>query len=357
MKIGVIGVGRLGLCFALNLDYFGHEVIATDIDSKLISELKKKNTKSFEPNVAELLKKSQVFFSEKIDDLMNCEVIFILANTPSLLNGEFDHSQIISIFQSLICYSGLVVISSTVMPGFCNTIDFPRIVYNPQFVAQGSVIENQKKPDLILIGYKNIEDANLIESIYKNICLNNPNFIKISLLESEITKLAINCFVTTKISFANAIGDFCKKCGANENKVLSAISSDSRIGDKCFKYGYGYGGPCFPRDNKAMIAASMNFNSSSDIPIATDNANKNHLENMISNYFDGLLPFNVENDGDIVIIKCLSYKLGSFLIEESQPLKFALEVAKTKKVFIKDEYHVCEKIKEIHGDKFGYIPL
>jgi UDPglucose 6-dehydrogenase len=142
-----------------------------------------------------------------------------------------------------------------------------------------------------------------------------------SVTEAELTKLSVNCFLTTKISYANMVGDICNRYGANPSKVLSAIGTDSRIGGKYLNYGYGFGGPCFPRDNRALSKCAEEVGVDAVISKATDVMNELHLEYQVQDFFT-----KNPNKDIPVEIEYVTYKKDSTSIEESQQLKFALEL-------------------------------
>ena len=166
--------------------------------------------------------------------------------------------------------------------------------------------------------------------------------------EAEITKISINCFVTTKISFANMIGDICNKLEISHFNVLNAIGCDSRINNKYLKWGYGFGGPCFPRDNRALGIFAEEINIDPLIPKASDQYNNIHLNYQIEDFIR-------KNEKQTIEIDGVSYKKDSIIIEESQQLKFAVELAKKGlKIVIKDKIEVITQVKKIYGDLFEY---
>jgi nucleotide sugar dehydrogenase len=135
--------------------------------------------------------------------------------------------------------------------------------------------------------------------------------------EAELTKLSVNCFLTTKISYANMIGDIAGRLGCNSNKVMEAIGNDSRIGSKYLKPGFGFGGPCFPRDNRALAKCGEEVGVDAVISKATDEMNEKHLQYQIEDFVKSNPDIN-----KIVEIDFVTYKKDSILIEESQQLKF-----------------------------------
>ena len=183
--------------------------------------------------------------------------------------------------------------------------------------------------------------------IYKKVCLNKPTFHEMNRISAELTKVSMNCFLTVKISFANMVGDLATKIGADPDKVLHAIGSDSRINNKFFKYGFGWGGPCFPRDTRAFIRLAKNSNRPSDLCEASIAINNKHLENQVNDFIES---GETEYSTDTV-----TYKRGTTILEESQQLKFASELAKKGiKVTIKEHPDVVEILKKEYGELFNY---
>lgn len=241
------------------------------------------------------------------------------------------------------------------MPGYCNELnkiveEYNYVVsYNPEFIAQGSIISDQQNPDQVLIGEGSNEAGDIIESIYSRLCHKTPVFCRMQPLSAEITKLATNCFLTTKIAFANAIGDLARSAGAEPEKVLNAIGADSRIGNKYFRYGFGYGGPCFPRDNRALGEFSKKAGYQLLIGEATDAANEAHAGFLSTQWMQ-------ENEaGKTIELDSVTYKPGTDILEESQQLKLALDLAKAgRKVHIHESAAVIAQLKNLFGNIFQY---
>ncbi|HEY0297656.1 MAG TPA: nucleotide sugar dehydrogenase [Arachidicoccus sp.] len=366
-EIGIIGIGKLGLCFALNLEQSGFKVYGIDITPQYINQLKNKVYSSSEPLVNAYLIQAQNFFpSDNISILFekNITDIFIMVATPSTKDGGYDHSQIERVTDELIQFGKQnetknLYIGCTTMPGYCNQLAQKMrpynytVSYNPEFIAQGAIIKNQQYPDQVLIGEANDEAGNRLQYIHSKMTKNNPVYCRMDCLSAEITKLATNCFLTTKISFANAIGDLAIKTGADQAKILSAIGADSRIGNKYLNHGFGFGGPCFPRDNRALDK----FAKQNDFPLliseATDAVNKQHFQFLLDAYL------NKYKEGEIVEFDGVSYKKGSTLIDESQQLSLAIALAKNNRsVVIKDNKEVIEQVKSTCiGIPFTFIEV
>jgi nucleotide sugar dehydrogenase len=360
-NISIIGIGKLGLSFALNLERKGYNVIGVDVNLNYVDQINNKTLKSDEPKVEEYLSSSKNFIATTdISKALANDLIFIVVATPSLEGGGYDHSHIDDVIKSFRALGKqptkkYLIISSTVMPGYCSTLKYIKeynyeVAYNPEFIAQGTIIKDQCNPDIILIGSTSEEAKNLIEEIYKRLCDNKPSICKMSLMEAEITKIALNCFLTTKIAYANMVGDIALRTGCNPDVILDAIGKDSRIGGKYLKYGFGFGGPCFPRDNRAFASFCHTNYINAHISKATDESNQSHLKNQI-------LEFKHSHDfGESVVIEGVAFKKDSTIIEESQQLKFAVELANEGYgVTIKDCASVIDQVQKIYGHRFKYV--
>ena len=361
-SVGIIGLGRLGLCLALNLEGVGYDVIGIDQNDSYIESIRNKTLISSEPEVDSYLRKAEnLLVTSNYEALFlgNCNIIFIVVATPSLPSGAYDHSQIEKVFDSLEKFGKQetvkhLVINCTTMPGYCDQIAARAkmlnctLSYNPEFIAQGSIIKDQQYPDQILIGSESETAMGIVEEVYRKLCKNSPTFCKMSLKSAEITKLATNCFLTTKISFANSIGDLAVRAGAEPEKILKAIGSDSRIGGKYLNYGFGYGGPCFPRDNRALARYGDEQGYELLLSKATDEVNKAHLEFQFQEWLHQSLEKAIEFDQ-------VSYKKGTDILEESQQLELAVMLAKAgKKVIIKENIAIISMLKEKYGTLFSY---
>ena len=362
-KIAVVGIGRLGLCFALNLEQVGFDVLGVDSNAVYIDELRAKSLKSNEPHVEYYLSLSEYLeYTTELRAVLDPEIrfIFICVPTPSKQDGSFDHSHIDEICDALLAFDKPeqekhLVINSTVMPGYCDALNEKMKVYgytvsyNPEFIAQGSIIEDQQFPDQVLIGEASEEIGNEIEAIYRCFVKNEPRFSRMSRTEAEITKLAVNCFLTTKIAFANSIGDLSIQFGGDQHIVLEAIGADARIGPSFLRYGFGYGGPCLPRDNRALGQAAKKVEMELPISVATDKSNELHRQ-----FQREALELSYAKEEQICFTG-LAYKANSDIIEESQQLQLAVDLAKNgRRVLLRDRADVIEQIQAIHQNLFEY---
>lgn len=361
-NISIIGIGKLGLCFALTLERAGYNVLGLDLDPKYVDSINNKTLVSTEPNLENYLQENKNF--EATTDLEKTlsfsDVLFVVVATPSLDNGRYDHSQVDNLIGKLEKIGPFkqqkhFVVCCTTMPGYCDSIKERlaainyTVSYNPEFIAQGTILRDQAYPDMVLIGESNPEVGEMIESVYIKHTLNQPRICRMTPLEAEITKLSLNCFLTTKIAYTNMIGDIVHKSGCRPDVVLSAIGADSRIGNKYLRYGYGYGGPCFPRDNRALAMYAEDKGVSAKINIATDESNASHLTYQVDDFI------KTHSKDEILIFESVTYKPDSVLLVESQQLKFALSLARNGfKVIIKERKVVINELKKEYGDIFTY---
>jgi nucleotide sugar dehydrogenase len=243
------------------------------------------------------------------------------------------------------------------------------ISYNPEFIAQGEIVKGFLNPDMILVG-TNVPTilTPILTDIYSSMTENTPIYTFMTPLEAEIVKISLNGFITTKISFANMISDLCDNVGADKFTVLEAIGADSRIGRKYFNPGLSYGGPCFPRDTKALKQLMDQHNIQSNILHSTTQYNEEHIQRHAAQLVstDTLLKMKTKdivgcewiNETDEFIFTNVCYKPGSSIpiIEESAKLKIAEILAKkyNKRIIIRDTEQLVAEVKKEYGSLFEY---
>ena len=336
MKIGLIGTGRLGLCFALLVERAGYSVLASDNREDYIKDLRKGVVGTTEPNVHDLLwsSKNIEFTTDNERVIKECDIIFTLVATPSLEDGSYDVSNVddvVSDIQKIGWKTSLIgkslVVGCTTNPGDCDTFqkrlleEGVDVYYNPEFIAQGSIVRDLINADMVLIGGEGKHQDELVK-IYYGIQgpKKEPSIHFMSTKAAELTKIAVNCYLTTKISYANMLGQVLSKSNLDGeiDTVLNAIGSDSRIGNKYMRFGFGFGGPCFPRDNRAFAAYATQVGVEHNIGTTTDNFNNSHTDFMRDYYIKknpNHLPY---------CFKYLTYKPGIDIFVESRPHDLAV---------------------------------
>jgi len=329
MDIGVIGVGRLGLCFALLLDRGGYRVIGSDIRTNYVSALNQRRIVTNEPDVADMLKTCSIdFTTDTRQVIVESDVIYIMVATPSRSDGSYDISAINRIIDDIeesdFDITGkTLVIGCTTNPGDCQLIqDRLRhrgvsVLYNPEFIAQGSIIRDLENADMVLIGGEDPAVMHQYQQVYSKIQpTKTPNIHTMSLTAAELVKIATNCFLTAKISYANMVGEVLARSGLESDihLALGAIGADSRIGSKYLRYGFGYGGPCLPRDNRAFAHYAKSVGL--DFPLGTivDDFNRSHTDFLAQHYS------SKNPDRKHFYMRSISYKPNTDIFEESQQL-------------------------------------
>ncbi len=269
MKIGIVGIGYVGLTTAAMLSELGHDVVGVDIDEHKIANLNKGIIPIYEPGLDELVHKNMkakrlIFITNMEEAIKKSDIIFICVGTPSKESGESDLSYVENVARSIAehldSYKIIVEkstvpvetgekVAETIQMYNINNVPFD-VVSNPEFLREGSAVYDTFHPDRIVIGTSSEKAAELMKKLYEP--LNTPIVIT-DIRSAEIIKHASNSFLATKISFINAIADICELTGADVTKVADGMGYDKRIGRQFLNAGIGYGGSCFPKDVAAFI--------------------------------------------------------------------------------------------------------
>jgi UDPglucose 6-dehydrogenase len=331
----VIGLGKLGAPLAACLAAKGLRVIGVDADPHKVEKINQGGAPVFEPQLEEFIRaaKGRLFATSNSEEaVLASEITFIVVATPSETSGAFSLRYVLPVCEAI----GralrtkhdfhLVVLTSTVMPGTTGgeiraTLekasgkragqDFG-LCYGPEFIALGSVIHDFLNPDFVLIGESDPRSGAILESLYKEVCENSPAVRRMNFVNAEITKLSINTYVTTKISFANMLARICEKLPeANVDIVTAALGLDSRIGPKYLKGAVSYGGPCFPRDNRALAALAQQVDAPADLARAIDHFNRSQI------HWLAALVEQLSSEGEAAGILGLTYKPNTDVVEES----------------------------------------
>lgn len=329
-KCSVIGLGKLGTCLAAVLSDAGHKVLGVDVDPAVVDAVNHGVAPVSEPGLQELIDAAPFrAFTDYPSALVGSDIAFIVLPTPSRDDGSFDDTLVreaVAKVAAEIYHTGptVIVICSTVMPGTCETIapTLPAemaLVYSPEFIAIGSVIRDMRNPDLVLIGTE-MEDGEygnfITESVLEKVWENRPVIAELPWTDAELAKIAVNAYVTMKISFANELTDICGGYpGVSARRVCGAIGNDSRIGHKYLKPGTAFGGPCFPRDGRAFANAADRVDSDARLARATDQVNDDVIRRMMC--------WIEQQDAGTVAILGLTYKPLTCVTEESAGVRLA----------------------------------
>jgi len=333
--IAVMGLGKLGSPMAACLAAKGYQVVGVDVDPQKVQVVNAGRAPVNEPGLQAQIDQSQGRLratSDSVNAALASDVIFIVVPTPSDASGGFSVKFVLPVCEAIgqALRSDprwrLVVLTSTVMPGTTGGVvqaalerasgkragrDFG-LCYSPEFVALGSVVKNSLRPDFVLIGESDERSGSLLASIYQRVCENQPPAARMNFVNAELTKLAVNTFVTTKITYSNTLARMCEQLpGADVDIVTNALGLDTRIGPRYLKGAIGYGGPCFPRDNVALATLARQLGVAALVAEATNTANREAVS-----WLAGLVQQHVR-PGSTVGILGLSYKADTDVIEES----------------------------------------
>jgi UDPglucose 6-dehydrogenase len=340
MHVAVVGLGKLGAPLAAVLASKGNEVLGIDVNPEAVRLLNEGRAPVDEPGLQALVTASRERLSATCDLAAagDAEVTILLVPTPSDARGAFANAHILAAleqvgrgFAAQDAYR-IAVVASTVMPGSCEgeirealehasgrrVGETLGLCYSPEFIALGSVIRDMLEPDMVLIGESDSRAGDVLEQLYAGVCENDPPFRRMSLVNAELTKIAVNTYITMKISYANALADICERLpGADVDTVTDALGLDTRIGPKYLRGGIAYGGPCFPRDNKAFGVLARDLGAEALLAEATDSVNRAQTARLARIVQSRLKPDSV------VGILGLAYKPDTAVIDESPGVALA----------------------------------
>jgi UDPglucose 6-dehydrogenase len=334
-NISVIGLGKLGASMAASFAHRGFNVIGVDVDPLSVAAINEGRAPVVETGLEDMILTNRLRLRATLDydmAIQDSEISFIIVPTPSDERGAFslDYAQraFTELGKALRKKNEyhVIVMTSTVLPGSMRAVLIPLlehesgllcgrdfgVCYNPEFIALGSVIRDFLNPDFYLLGEFDDRSGDFLESVHHRVSQNNARVKRMSLENAELAKIAVNSYVTMKISFANMLADFCEKIpGGDVDTVSDALGLDSRIGRKYLTGGPAFAGPCFPRDNAALAFIGEYLDVDVSLPSTNDSYNRNRAEKIFSR-LKTILPTH-----GIVSILGLSYKPLSHITELS----------------------------------------
>ena len=312
--VTVIGVGKLGLSYAAFISSKGFKVHCIDKNEKMIEAYSRGEFNITEPDVVGLATAYPMTYSSDYSSIVPGSICIILVNTPTCLAG-YDHTMLEdSLARSANGGQAVTIVTSTVQPGFCDR-QSRHIVYNPLFVQIGNVIDNLTNVNNVLIGQGSVTHD--LDGFYKGVFGEGVRLHVMPWRAAEVAKLALNSFITMKISFANMIGDALRTHGVEADAALEFIGSDPRVGGRCLKYGWGFGGPCFPRDNRALSTFLRETGSYDYLPVAAHESNERHAVEQARHWTEPTMTGMCYKDNCDVPIVEESHKVKTALILKS----------------------------------------
>ncbi|MDP3920774.1 MAG: nucleotide sugar dehydrogenase [Candidatus Omnitrophota bacterium] len=347
-NVSVVGLGKLGFPFSVCLANKGFNVWAVDNDAVKLRTLKAGHSMQYEPGLRALWHKSRKrvhLTADYAEAIANTNITFVVVPTPSKKDGSFTSRYVLDACRKIGKVLKdkkrfhLVVITSTVVPGTVDTKIRSALeaesrkkcgagfglCYNPEFIALGSVIHDLYHPDFVLIGESDKKSGDLLSTVYAKFCGKHVPLARMNFSNAELTKLTLNAFVTMKISYANMIKQFCEGLpGGNVDVVTGALGLDRRIGSRYLKGGLGYGGPCFPRDNLALLHTAHKMSVRGSLPEATHEFNKREIHRLAK-----LVIEKLPRGGKVGILG-LSYKPNTNVADEAQGVLLARFLARKR---------------------------
>lgn len=341
----IIGLGKLGASMAAAIASRGYKVIGVDINQHAVDLMNAGHAPVQETRLEETIAANRERLRATLshqEAILNSDVSFVIVPTPSDGRGAFSLQYAKWAFQELgralaekESYHN-VVLTSTVLPGSTRYGLLPvlerhsgkvcgrdfGLCYSPEFIALGSVIHDFLNPDFTLVGEFDNRAGSQLEACYAQIMENHPPCQRMSLENAELTKVALNTFVTTKITYANMLAEMCSQIpGGDVDVVSNALGLDTRIGRKYLTGGLGYGGPCFPRDNVALGYFARAVGCEANLAETTDRLNRSSA-GKLAQLLCSIIPPRAT-----VAILGLAYKPYSHVVEESQGICLARELA------------------------------
>jgi UDPglucose 6-dehydrogenase len=373
MKISVVGTGYVGLVSGTCFAETGVDVVCVDVDERKIQMLNNGKIPIYEPGLEDIFKRNAEkgrlkFTTDLGSSLENTDAVFIAVGTPPGEDGSADLKYVLAVAGEIgrhMDHYMVVATKSTVPVGTSvkvkdaikselqnrgEKIQFD-VASNPEFLKEGSAIEDFLRPARIIIGTESEKAQKVMKKLYKPFLLNGHPILFMDITSAEMTKYAANSMLATRISFINDIANLCEILGADIDAVRKGIGSDPRIGNKFLYPGTGYGGSCFPKDVQALIRTAGEHGYSLEILKAVEQVNirqKSVLFNKISNHFNGDLK------GRKIAMWGLSFKPKTDDMREAPSLVIIEKLLEAGASVVAYDPVAMEEGRRILGNKISY---
>lgn len=339
MKLAIIGAGYVGLVTAACFAEMGNEVICVDADAAKVEALEQGRIPIYEPGLEDYVKRNyqenRLSFTTELGPAVQSSLVcFIAVGTPQDRDGSADLSMVLDVSREIGRHMNgykVIVEKSTVPVGTASKVrqvireEFAArgesfefdVVSNPEFLKEGTALDDFMKPDRIVVGCDDVRVAELMKELYGPFVRTNHPIIIMDVVSAELTKYAANAFLATKISFINEMANICSRTGANINMIRQGIGSDRRIGPLFLFPGLGYGGSCFPKDMQALIHTARSLHYPPRLLEAAEAINEEQRRiflDMIGKYYQGNL------QGRVFAVWGLSFKPQTDDIREAPAL-------------------------------------
>jgi len=369
MHIGVIGTGYVGLVTGACFAEFGVAVTCIDKDEKKIKALKKGDIPFYEPGLEDLVKKNvkngRLRFSTRMQDAVDSSlVIFIAVGTPPRGDGSADMRYVEAVAEEIaqnIRGYKVIVTKSTVPVGtgarlrkiisrtLKEQMDFD-IVSNPEFLREGSAIEDFMRPNRVIIGASSQQAVAIMKDLYGPLYLIETPFVITNIETAELIKYAANSFLAVKISFINEMANLCDRVGADVHMVAKGMGLDHRIGSKFLHPGPGYGGSCFPKDTRALLTIAKNHNAEVGVVSAAVEANERQKHMAVEKIRSGMGELKAKT----IAVLGLSFKPNTNDMREAPSIFIIEHLLKAKAKVKAFDPIAMDDAREIFGNTIRY---
>jgi UDPglucose 6-dehydrogenase len=331
VKISIVGgCGKIGGTMVAYYASLGHDVVVVDKSETGVKALKEHRCLSIEPGVPELMAANwdRITASTDFRAAKGAEMVIVQVPSPSDEQDKFVSGYVRDAcgrLAEVVSPNTVVVVSSTLMPGEMDKTILPvfggSICYSPVFVAIGNVLKGIREPDAVIIGQSSEYAGKKAEKWYRDTCANNPPIVRTSIVNAELAKLLLNCFITAKISLANSCAEICERVpGADADVVLGFLGLDKRIGTKTMKPGLGFGGTCFGRDSKALIALGYDLKHPNRLQGGIDDFNRGYDHRLVARI---VKLAGASQPDPVIAFLGLTYKTDVDLVDDSNALRIA----------------------------------
>ena len=336
-NIAIVGIGYVGLTTGACLASLGHQVVCADIDAEKVAQLSKGNVTIFEEGIQNLIDKGLEsgnlrFVVGAVEAVANSEFIFLCLPTPESSDGSADISIIETVTREIggnLLPASIIVNKSTLPVGSVKVVENciqrkdVSVVSNPEFLREGSAVQDFLRPDRVVIGSDDKLAAERVSQLYEPIC---KNILITDPASAETIKYAANAFLSARLSFVNALASVCEVLGANINDVVDGLGSDSRIGTQFLQPGPGWGGSCFPKDTKALLKIAQDNGYDFELLAGVISANESQFDRIAMRI---VADAKSASSKPVVTIWGLTFKAGTDDLRESPSLKIISRLVKS----------------------------
>ena len=336
-NIAIVGIGYVGLTTGACLASLGHQVVCADIDAEKVAQLSKGKVTIFEEGIQKLIDKGLEsgnlrFVVGAVEAVANSEFIFLCLPTPESLDGSADISIIETVASEIggsLLPASIIVNKSTLPVGSVKVVENciqrkdVSVVSNPEFLREGSAVQDFLRPDRVVIGSDDKLAAERVSQLYEPIC---NNILITDPASAETIKYASNAFLAARLSFVNALASVCEVLGANINDVVDGLGSDSRIGTHFLQPGPGWGGSCFPKDTKALLKIAQDNGYNFELLTGVISANESQFDRIAMRI---VAEAKSVSSKPVVTIWGLTFKAGTDDLRESPSLKIISRLVKS----------------------------